>query len=215
VMVARYRSEGYLERGEQLQQMLVSRLRRCVDEVAGNHHEIGPWREAVELLDATRQSRRGVDPPIGAHADRFDVEIRDLRDEDPLRRTLRGHRLSPGSRRTASGSTASPTRSPVLSGSEFGTSTMIAFAAMPPIAARRRSPAKRPAATCPHSAAPSAAPILIDSGRIITTTGSLPLPSPAAASLPPRNTSDPSRYSASTILAAPTNSATKRLEGAK
>src|SRR5215472_7259111 len=197
--------------------MLVSRLRRCVDEVAGNHHEIGPRREAVELLDAARQSRRGVDPPIRAHADRFDVEIRDLRDENPLRRTLRGHGVSPGSRRTAPGSTANPTRSPVLSGSEFGASTMIAFAAMPLIAARWRSPTKLTASTCPHSAAPSAGTILIDSGRIITTTGSFSLPSPAAAaaSLPPRNTSDPSRYSASTILAAPTNSATKRLEGAK
>src|SRR5215472_2946835 len=121
--------------------MLVSRLRRCVDEVAENHHEIGPRREAVELPDAARQGRRGVDPPIRAHADRFDVEIRNLRDENPLRRTLR-HGVSPGSRRTAPGSTANPTRSPVLSGSEFGASTMIAFAATPPIAARWRSPTK-------------------------------------------------------------------------
>jgi hypothetical protein len=77
-----------------------------------------------------------------------------------------------------------------------------------------RSPTKLTASICPHKAAPSAAVSAIDSGRIIAIVGPFTAPL-ASGSLPPGSISAPSWHGASMILAAPMNSATKRLAGAK
>src|SRR6516164_6071841 len=172
--------------------MVVGFLRRRIDQIAGNNDEIRTRQKSVEFLDAARQRRRSIDPPIRALPNRLDMQIGNLRDQRPRRRHLHRHPGSGGSKRTALGSIANPTRSPGSSGIEFGTSTMMGLAATPPIAARCRSPTKLTVSICPQSAALSAATILIDSGRIITRTRSVVVVlSGLAASLPPGRMSDP------------------------
>src|SRR3974390_2805537 len=97
-------------------------------------------RESVEFFDAARERRRGIHLLIRAQPNRLDMQIRNLRDQHPRPRYLHRHTGSGGSKRTALGSIANPTRSPGLSGTEFGTSTMIGLAATPPIAAPRPPP---------------------------------------------------------------------------
>src|SRR5215469_9646545 len=196
--------------------MIVRFLGRRIDQIAGNDDEIRTRQKSVEFFDAARQRRRSVNLLIRAQPNWLDMQIRNLRDQRPRRRHLYRHTGSGGNKRTAAGSIASPTRSPGLSTTEFGTSTIMGLAATPPIAARCRSPTKLTVSTCPQSSAPSAPTILIDSGRIITTTRSfVSALSELAASLPPGNTSVPPLEAASTMFAAPMNSATKRLAGAK
>src|SRR6516164_7629565 len=166
-------------------------LGRCIDQIAGNNDEIRTRQKSIEFFDAARQRRRSIDLPIRAQPNWLDMQIRNLRDQRSRRR-LHRHTGSGGNKRTAVGSIANPTRSPGLSSTEFGTSTIMGLAATPPIAARWRSPTKLTVSTCPQSSARSAPTILIDSGRIITTTWSfVSALSELAASLPPGNTSEP------------------------
>src|SRR5277367_2899259 len=166
VVVAGDGSEFDVERRQEFFQMIVFGRQRRIDEIAGDHDEIGARLQPVQLLDAAHQRRRGIDLPIGAPTRLLDMKVGNLRNQ---KRTC-GHYISPGRSRMAAGSMASPTRSPALMAMEFGTSTMMNLAAAPPIDARCRSPTKLTLSTWPDRAAPSGATMQIDSGRIMANT---------------------------------------------
>src|SRR6185437_1693606 len=209
-MVARNRSERDFQWREQGQQMIVFLFCGRIDEVTGYHYEVRAWRKAVESLDAACKRRRSIDFSVGPNARALDVQIGNLRDED--RPPLQGQ--SPGSRRIAFGSTDRPTRSPVLTSSKFGASTISALPAAPLTVSRCRSPVKLTLSTRPARPARWGATIAIDSGRIIAIAVPAEVPF-IIGSFPPGNFSIPPPHSPSTTFAAPMNSATKRLTGAK
>src|SRR5262249_32278547 len=210
VVVARDRDEPNGERREQPHEMVVLVLERRIHQIAGDHHQVGRGGQPVELGDAARERDGGVDLAVGQRSGPGDVQIGDLRDDDRADAQVG----PPGRRRTAAGSTASPTRSPGLTSIEFGASTRIGLGAAPLTVSRCRSPMKLTASTLPVRLAPSGAATAIDSGRIMATTGPAAAPF-ARGSRPPGSASAPATHSASTMLAAPMNSATKRLVGAK
>ncbi len=117
--------EGDLQRRKQRLQVFVFFLGWGVAKIAGDHHQIGPRRKAIEFRNAAGQRRRGIDAAIGKRPRLLDVQVGNLGDED------RAVHWPSGNRRIAAGSTANPTRSPALTASEFGTSTRIAVAAAP------------------------------------------------------------------------------------
>src|SRR5262249_478961 len=115
--------------------MIVRFLGRHIDQIAGNDDEIRTRQKSVEFFDAARQRRRSVNLLIRAQPNWLDIQIRNLRDQRARRRHLHRHTGSGGNIRTAVGSIASPTRSPGLITTEFGTSTIMALARL---ADRRR-----------------------------------------------------------------------------
>src|SRR6266545_1000939 len=98
--------------------MRVFLLAPAIDEIARDDDELRPWPKSIDIGDAARQRRRGVDLPVGELARRLDVQIGNLRDQQ-----RRAHALSSGSTRMRAGSTRRPTQSPGAARTVLGAST--------------------------------------------------------------------------------------------
>ena len=71
IMIAGDGDKGNFQRRQQAFKVLVLFLGRRVGEVAGNHYQVGPRRETIELGDAAGQRRRGVDLAVGERPGRL------------------------------------------------------------------------------------------------------------------------------------------------
>src|SRR5690242_20244479 len=209
VVIAGNGGKTNLERREEPVEMLVLLGHRRIGKVTGYHHELWSRPEGIERGDASRKRGRSVDLAIGQHARTLDMQIGNLGDQEG-----RAHASPFGKSRIAEGSTESPTRSPAFTINVFGTSTIIVRSAAPLTLRRWRSPTKLTLVTSPVRLAFPAATMAIDSGRTMASAGPSTLVF-SIASRPPRKVSVPELLTPSRMLAAPTNSATKRLAGAK
>src|ERR1700730_6120014 len=210
VVVAGNDRDRNFERHEQTVEVLVLVFGGRIDQIAGNNHDLRPRTQAIELRNATRERRRGIDFAVGQRARSLDMQVGDLGHEEGGGRDRR----SPGSSRTASGSIARPTRSPTLTSVEFATLSTSGRSAAPVTISRARSPTKLTASTRPQRAARSGGTIAIASGRTIAVTAPAGAPFPSFMR-PPGSFSSPFSMLASRMFAAPTNSATNRLCGEK
>src|ERR1700689_5176658 len=164
IVIAGNAGEGQLQRRQQALQMLIFLRHRRIGQIAGDHHEIGPWPERVQRSHASHQRGWRVVAPIGQGSRGFDVQVGNLRDQDWL---VRHQCSSGGSNLTASGAIESPTRSPALARTVFGASTVSNFTDTPETMMRCRSPMKLTLSIIPASAAPSASTMRMVSGRIM------------------------------------------------
>src|SRR5580704_4012556 len=213
IVIAGNAGEGQLQRRQQALQMLIFLRHRRIGQIAGDHHEVGPWPERVQRRHASHQRGCRVDAAVSQRSRRLDVQVGNLRDQDWLLRHQRSQ-FSGGNSLTASGAIESPTRSPALARTVFGASTVSNFADAPETMMRCRSPMKLTLSIIPASGAPSASTMRMVSGRIMAMAAGT-LASPPTGCRPPGSTRWPASSGASMILAAPMNSATKRFFDAK
>src|SRR5262249_19688246 len=102
IVVAGNGNQGEREFGQQPLQMCVFFRFSAVDQVAGHHYDIGPRPQSVEIRDTVRECGGGVDLPVGELADRFDMQVGNLSNQDA------GHEADGlGSVRRGSGCSAS------------------------------------------------------------------------------------------------------------
>ncbi len=80
VMIAGNAGKGQLQWREQTLEMLVLFSGGRIRKIAGDHHEVRRGAEFVQGGHAALQRLRSIDPAIGQHARRLDMQIGNLRD---------------------------------------------------------------------------------------------------------------------------------------
>src|SRR5437870_12547084 len=165
-MVAGNAGEGWLERRQQALQMRVIVGVRRIRKVAGYHDEVGGWIEAVQCQDAPLERLCRIDAAICQFAGAFDVKVGNLGDANG---SCRHSQSSSGRRRTDSGASNSPIRSPGFTRTAFGASTLSGLSETPLTVMRWRSPVKLTLSMTPDNCAAPASTIRMVSGRIMAT----------------------------------------------
>src|SRR5688572_13639160 len=101
--------------------MCVFLVSPVVDEIAGNHEQIGLRRQTVERLDATCERRRRIDDAVREFARPFNMRVGNLRNDQRL-----AHQTgSAGKTRNARKSMPRPMISPAFTSTVFGASIVI------------------------------------------------------------------------------------------
>src|ERR1700730_6932293 len=213
IVIAGNADERQLQRCQQTLEMVIFFGRGRIGKIARDHHQVGPWYKFVQGRHTALECRRGIDLSIGQRSRRLDVQVGNLGNENGCLR----HRVvqfSGGRRRTASGAIKSPTRSPTAARTVFGASTVRSLPDAPLTTNRCRSPIKLTLSMVPESGAPPSSTTPMVSGRIMATAAGR-FSSPPIGCRPPGSTRSPFSTGDSMMLAAPTNSATKRFLGLK